>query len=234
MTDKVYRQEIKKILPSVHALMLEQRIAAILPKDGHAGADGSYHIRSIYFDTINDTAYHDKLTGISEREKFRIRFYDFNTDTIKLERKEKRENLIYKDVMTLRREDAEQLMQGNFEVLLSYEHPLAAETYSKAMADQLKPVVVVDYLRKAYIYPAANVRITFDSHLQSRSVDGDILTPGALYDVLGNDTILEIKFDKYLPEHIRQLICSVNGQQMALSKYMLCRDNLKQKQGIFF
>ena len=169
--------------------------------------------------------------GISEREKFRIRMYDLNADVVKLERKEKKQNLIYKETMTISREVAEEMAAGRFEGLLSYEHPLAAQVYGKAKAELLHPVVIVDYQRRAYTYPMADVRITFDSCLQARAVDDSIWEAGALYDVLGGDTILEVKFNQYLPEHIRQLVCSVPGQRLALSKYTMCRDNLRDKQG---
>ncbi|MBQ7954941.1 MAG: polyphosphate polymerase domain-containing protein [Lachnospiraceae bacterium] len=233
MTEKVYRQEVKSLLPNTKAYLLEQRVASVLQPDEHAGADGVYYIRSIYFDTENDKAYEEKLMGISEREKFRIRIYGKDSHTVHLERKEKKENLIYKEVMAISRDTAQELVSGNFEGLLSYEHPLASEVYSKAKAELLKPVVIVDYRRKAYTYPVGNVRITFDSCLQSRAVAGSIWEPGALYDVLGQETILEVKYNQYLPEHIRQLVCSVPGQRLALSKYVLCRDNLQIKQGDF-
>ncbi len=233
MTANAYRQEIKNLMSPAQALLLEQRISAVLQPDAYSGSDGDYHIRSIYFDTPDNKSYEEKLSGICEREKIRIRLYNLNTDTIKLERKEKRENLIYKDVMNIRKETAEEMVQGNFEGLLTYQHPLAKDIYAKATSERLKAVVVVDYHRRAYTYPAGNVRITFDSVLQSRCVDDTVWEPGALYNVLDNQTILEIKFNKFLPEHIRQLLYSVPGQRMALSKYTLCRENLRHKQGDF-
>ena len=233
MAPKSYRQELKYLLSPAHAFLLQQRIAAVLQADAHTGADGNYNIRSIYFDTGDDRAYQEKRMGISEREKFRIRIYNLCPDTIKLERKEKRENLIWKDVTAIQKDTADACVQGDFESLLSYEHPLTALVYGKSKAEGLHPTVIVDYQRKAYIHPAGNVRITFDSKLMSRSVEGSIWEPGALYDVLGEDTILEVKFNQYLPEHIRQLLCSVPGNRMALSKYTLCRENLYRKQGIY-
>ncbi len=231
MTEKMYRQEQKSLLSPGKSMLLERRIASVLQPDEHAGADGGYYIRSIYFDTPTDKAYQEKMMGISEREKFRIRIYDFNTDIIKLEKKEKKENLIHKDSLTIRKQTADEMIHGDFDSLLSYDHPLAKEVYSKAKAEQLQPVVIVDYRRRAYTYPAADLRITFDCCLQAQAVSDNIWEPGALYDVLGGDTILEVKFNQYIPEHVRQLVCSIPGQKMALSKYTLCRDNLKNKQG---
>ncbi len=231
MQEKLFRQEIKSLLSPTQALLLENRISAVLQPDMHAGPEGAYFIRSIYFDTGNDKAYREKLMGVSEREKYRIRMYDLDAATVQLERKEKKESLIHKEAVSISRECADQMVKGNFEGLLAYDHPLAADMYSKAKAEQLKPVVVVDYYRKAYTYPAGNVRITFDYRLQSKRIEDGVWNRNALYDVLGENTVLEIKFNQYIPEHIRQLLCSVTTQRMAVSKYTLCRENLYKKQG---
>ena len=233
MTQKSYRQEIKQLLSPIQAKLLEQRIAAVLPLDANSNSNHEYYIRSIYFDTHDDSAYRDKIDGIDNREKIRIRFYGLDDSVIKLERKEKRNNLIHKDSLGISKETADAMLSGNFDSLLSYDHPLAQYIYSLSRSQTLTPVVVVDYIRRAYIHPVGNVRITFDTRLQSRTPDTNIWEPGALYNVLGENTILEIKFNQYLPEYIRQLLVSVPGQRMALSKYTLFRENLAQKQGNF-
>ena len=231
MTNKTYRQERKSLLTKAKAVLLEQRIAAVLPLDDHASQDGTYRIRSIYFDTVANSAYQEKNMGISDREKIRLRFYGVNPSTVKLEKKEKRENLIHKEVILINRETAEAMMKGDFTMLLYYDAPLAKEVYAKAMATGLVPVVVVDYLRKAYVYPTASVRITFDYELSAEITSENMWTPNECYDVIGNNVILEVKFNKYLPTHIKELVSSVPGAKIALSKYVMCRDSLREKHG---
>ena len=231
MSAKLYRQEIKQLLSPAQTLLLEQRIGAVLQPDIHSGKDGSYSLRSIYFDTVTDRAYTEKEAGICDREKFRIRFYNYQDKLIKLERKEKRENLIYKEDLTISRQTAQAMIKGDFSSLPEYRHPLADLIYGLACSEGLHAVVVVDYIRKAYVYPAGNVRITFDTELQAGRPDLPIWENTGVFDVLQGSTILEIKFNQYLPEHIRQLLSSVPGQRMALSKYTLCRQNLLRKQG---
>lgn len=231
MPPKIYRQELKRLLSPGRSLLLMNRIAAILPSDEHAGNDGSYSIRSIYFDTFDDRAFTEKEAGISEREKIRIRFYDYKDDVIKLERKEKREKLIYKDSIDISKDTADAMLSGDFTPLLSYDSELADYIYGLSASSMLAPTVVVDYVRRAFIYPAGNVRITFDESLQSGRPDTHLWQPGSVFDVLNDYTILEIKFNKYIPEHICRLLESVPGETMALSKYTLCRQNLLLKQG---
>ena len=123
------------------------------------------------------------------------------------------------------------MVQGNFEGLLQYTDPLARYVYGLAKSEGLHAVVVVDYVRRAYLYPVGNVRITFDSKLMARKVQGNIWEPGALYDVLGENTILEIKFNQVMPTFLKEILSSVSGVRMALSKYTMCRENLLHKQG---
>lgn len=231
MPQKPYRQEIKHLLSPAQALLLQQRVSAVLPMDEHSGGDGSYLIRSIYFDTFDDRAYAEKEAGISEREKIRIRFYNYQNDVIKLERKEKREKLIYKESLPISKKTAEAMLGGDYSTLPTYKNALTDYVYGLACSSGLHPVVVVDYVRRAFVYPAGNVRITFDSALQAGAGDLPPWQAGELYDVLGGDTILEIKFNQYFPVYLEQLLASVPGETTALSKYTLCRQNLLRKQG---
>lgn len=230
MKQKMYRQEKKHLLNPVQSMLLEQRIKAVLPLDANSDG-GSYYIRSIYFDTRFDKAYEEKMAGINEREKIRIRFYGLDKTIVKLERKEKRENLIYKEDCRIDAKTAEEMVQGDFEGLLQCESPLAQYVYGLSKSEGLHATVVVDYVRRAYLYPVGNVRITFDSELMARKVEGSIWEPGALYDVLGENTILEIKFNQIIPTFIKEILSSVPGVRMALSKYTMCRENLLHKQG---
>lgn len=231
MPQKIYRQEIKQLLSPAQTLLLQQRISAVLPADEHSGSDGSYTIRSIYFDTLDNRAYDEKESGVSEREKIRIRFYDYQDHLIRLERKEKREKLIYKESVPLDREVADAVLGGDYSALLPCKHTLADYVYGLSASAGLHPAVIVDYVRRAYVYPVGNVRITFDTALQAGRMGIPLWQPGNVFDVLEGFTILEIKFNRYLPEHIRQILGSVPGETMALSKYTLCRLNLLLKQG---
>jgi hypothetical protein len=150
---------------------------------------------------------------------------------IKLERKEKRENLIYKESCSIDAKTAEELVQGNFEGLASLDAPLAQYVYGLSKSDGLHAVVIVDYIRRAYLHPVGNVRITFDSKLMARKVEGNIWEAGELFDVLQENTILEIKFNQVIPTFIKEILSSVSGVRMALSKYTMCRENLLYKQG---
>ena len=49
MADK-YRHEYKYLVTDQQIILLRQRLDKLISIDSHAGADGSYNIRSLYFD----------------------------------------------------------------------------------------------------------------------------------------------------------------------------------------
>lgn len=67
--------EYKHIINNGDYLALKSRLNIIMNKDEHI-IDGKYKIRSIYFDDLNDQAYKDKINGLSNRSKYRLRYYN--------------------------------------------------------------------------------------------------------------------------------------------------------------
>ena len=148
-----------------------------------------------------------------------------------MERKEKRENLIYKEHCVIDIKTAESMIRGDFEGLLRYESVLAQYVYGLAKSEGLRAVVIVDYIRRAYLHPIGNLRVTFDSQLMSSIPSENVWEIGKTFDVLGENIILEIKFNQIIPTYIKEILCSVPGIKMAISKYVLCRENMLKKQG---
>lgn len=90
----------------------------------------------------------------------------------------------------------------------------------------LRPRVLVSYMREPYIYQAGNVRITFDSHIRTTLYHREFLEEQVIdIDTAEEpqDMILEVKYDAFLPEIIRQLIQTNTLRQTAFSKYETCR-----------
>ena len=79
------RHEWKHEISYSDLLAIRQRLYAVAKRDVHA-VNGKYLIRSLYFDNMADKALREKLDGISNREKFRIRYYNGDTSVIRLEK----------------------------------------------------------------------------------------------------------------------------------------------------
>ncbi len=219
------RHELKYNISLSDALALKARLKAITHADPHGGAINSYKIRSLYFDNLQDKALMEKINGVNNREKFRLRYYNNDPSFIKLEKKSKRNGLCYKEFTLITKEECEKLLQGDYSFLKNQNNRLFTEFYAKIRNYQLRAKTIVDYLREPYIYKAGNVRITLDSHITTGlfSTDffkSDIPTINHSYsDVI----ILEVKYDEFLPGIIQDLIQLNNRQSSAFSKYAACR-----------
>jgi len=219
------RHELKYFLNYGEYTHLSRTLDYVLTRDPSGDEFNEYAVRSLYFDTVFDDFLHEKISGVSERKKYRIRIYNFRDRQIKLERKSKYGDLISKASLEIPRDLAEQLMAGDATGLDRTSVPLLHDLYREMKTRLLRPVVIVDYVREAYMHPAEDVRITFDKKLHTGVFKTDLFDPllptvPALDD---NLVVLEIKFNRVLPDHIRDLLTSVSAQRSAISKYVICR-----------
>ena len=92
------RHEYKYLISRADAELLKLRLPHIMERDPNAGENGQYTIRSLYFDDVDAAAYYEKVDGLDNRAKYRIRFYNYDGSNIKLEKKEKLGNLTRKSL----------------------------------------------------------------------------------------------------------------------------------------
>lgn len=218
------RHELKHSINSGEDYILSARLRKLFPHDRHAGPDGSYRISSLYFDTPYDKALRQKIDGVNCREKFRLRYYNDNLSFIRLEKKYKINGLCGKRSTKVSLDLVEQLLAGNIDCLLKTDDPLLLELYSKILGQQLMPKTVVTYDREAFSYAPGNVRITLDRNLRSGRDQLDFLNP-QLHHIPVSDgiTVLEVKYDEFLPEIVKMAVQVPNRQAAAYSKYAVCR-----------
>lgn len=218
-----YRHEWKHEINLSDMITLRQRLRAVAKTDTHA-INGAYEIRSLYFDNLSDKALREKLDGISRREKFRIRYYNSDTSLIHLEKKSKLSGLGTKESTVLTREQAQAIVDGDYAWMAQSTVPLIGEIYYKMTVQQLRPKTIVDYTREPYIFPAGNVRVTLDYNIRTGLLCTDFLNPECVTIPAGDTPIiLEVKWDAYLPDVIRDAI-QLNGRRpCAFSKYAACR-----------
>ena len=216
-----FRHELKHYINMADYLSIRQRLLVVAWLDKHAGVNGSYRVRSIYFETPDDKSLQEKLNGIGCREKFRIRYYDDNTDFIRLEKKTKIYGMGEKQSMSISEEECKKIITGDTEWMRSSQKPLLLELYAKMQYQQLKAKTVVDYIREPYVYEPGNVRITIDSQIETgiRSRDFFNIELPTLRTEAENVLILEVKYDAFLPDIIRDVIQTKNRRSTAFSKY---------------
>lgn len=224
-TKKNYRHELKYQINYRDYLILRKRLSLFMKKDNYVNENGEYHIRNLYFDDYNNNAYRDKLNGVQNRSKYRIRIYNMQDNIIKLEKKIKRDKFILKEVVGISRNEYQNIRNGNVEFMKDKDEPLFKEVYFKIKNMSLKPVVIVDYLREPFVYSAGNVRITFDKNLRTGLNCLDVFSKNIPFVSAIENTwmILEVKYDNYLPSVIKNSIQVGSRIHQSFSKYVLCR-----------
>ena len=223
---KPYRHELKYYLSHADYAVLSRRLKIAMDRDHFAQEDGNYFIRSLYFDDYQDSAFLDKMDGNDARDKYRIRIYNLRDDVIKLERKHKQGPYILKHSLSLSREECDALIAGDCLFLLQRREAFAKEMYVAFRTGALRPRVLVDYNREAYVFPYQDVRITFDKNIRTAYRSTALFDANApTYPAADEyDLVMEIKFNEYLPGYIHTLVQPViNAQRSAISKYCLAR-----------
>ena len=219
----VYRHELKHEINVSDMITIRQRLRAVAKPDPHA-VGGKYFIRSLYFDNLSDKALREKIDGINIREKFRIRYYDGDTSVIHLEKKSKRNGLGYKESANLTAAQAQAIVDGDISWMRASKEPLIQELYMKMATQGLRPKTIVDYTREPFIYAPGNVRVTLDYNIRTGLHCTDFLNPDCLTIPAGNaPIILEVKWDAYLPDIIRDAVQLESRRATAYSKYAACR-----------
>ena len=203
--------------------VLRARLGAVLTPDPYA-AGGSYHIRSLYFDTPADTALREKLDGVNVREKFRIRCYNKDFSLIHLEKKWKANGLGTKEKAKLTPDQVRAILTGDWDWMPRSQDALIRELYVKMTLQGLRPRTIVDYTREPFVFGPGNVRVTLDYDLRTGLHCTDFLNPDCLTIPATDDAvILEVKWDQFLPDVIRDLVQIPGRRTAAFSKYAACR-----------
>lgn len=217
------RHELKYVISPIQYQLLRGRLQPFLSHDKHAGEDGDYFIRSIYFDSYHHRAMSEKNMGIDSRQKYRIRFYNGNAEKCFLECKHKKGTRIEKETFEITKEERAEIMTGKVVMQQASKETVLERLKALVMTEVFRPVVVVDYLREAYVHPVSNLRITFDKEIAAGKVENafegrrcisNVLPPGYM--------VLEVKYDEYMPKHIAEIISSIRPTQQAASKYVMC------------
>lgn len=220
-----YRHEFKYFCSEGQLAILSARLKGIMQADSHAGREGRYHVKSLYFDDMDDRCLMENEDGTSPREKYRIRIYDNSRDRISLECKRKENDKVNKKSCLLTMGQFEYLAYGYRTEEAEQLPDLAKRLMVLKKCSGMQPKVVVSYERTPYVCKNGNVRVTFDRHIASSSNVRDFFSVGVgRRQVLPTGwQLLEVKYDEYLPDHIYRALSLANMQRVTFSKYYLCR-----------
>jgi hypothetical protein len=219
---KTFRHEYKYVIPYEEMLFLRKKLNKILDID--QDYDG-YMIRSLYFDSVDDIDYYDKLGGELNRKKIRMRIYEYTGKLIKLEMKAKYDYHQLKESLIINKSDANELIKGNYDVLLKYKDDLAKRLYVILRESYYQPKEIIEYRRIAY-KGKTTTRITFDMDIKTSSDINSFFNKEINYlDVTTKkDVVLEVKFDRFLEPYIANILDKYVSRGQSVSKYVMGRN----------
>ncbi len=220
-----YRHELKFKISNSAAEVLKQKLSLILDKDKYAYySDGSYLIKSLYFDDRESSSYYEKMDGVLYRKKYRIRMYNDDDTFIRLEKKMKHNNWTAKEQILISKDIYSKILDGKIDEIENPEG-LLLEFINDYKTKGLIPSIIVEYHRVAFTYPVSEVRITFDSNIESSLYNYDLFdTSYPRFDVSEKGKqVLEVKFNEVLPLHIANILNDIPSCREAVSKFALCR-----------
>lgn len=222
--EKNFRHEYKYLISKTSADLLKRRLPHVMQRDKHAGPAGQYTIRSLYFDDLAFSAFDEKVSGIDNRTKYRIRCYNYEDTLFKLEKKEKKGHLTRKTGQTVSREDVLMLQLNPGKRCIDHPEGLTEELRLHCLCNGAHPVVLVDYDRTPFISMYGNTRITIDENLRTIPYKGDLFAPAdpAVPVLEPDQVILEVKFDDFLPGHLSAVLADIPKLPMAISKFAMC------------
>lgn len=225
-----YRHEYKYLVDQVQLELLRIRAVGLLRMDPHADDTGHYLIRSLYFDDWWDSCYYENEAGTDPRAKYRIRIYNGNSDNIVLEKKSKVNGMTNKVSAKLTKDICVMMMNGNYPSDDEIDAETSGNTTLKTLILEMKnrsmiPKVIVQYCRMPLISELGNVRVTFDKNISTSNeiqnfLDKEINVRPIME--LGQ-SVLEVKWDEYLPDYIKQCLQLNSLRRTSYSKFYLCR-----------
>ncbi|MBD5093376.1 MAG: polyphosphate polymerase domain-containing protein [Subdoligranulum sp.] len=219
-----FRHEHKHEISKSDLFVLRQRLRAVAQPDPHA-IGGAYRIRSLYFDNAADKALREKSDGVSRREKFRIRYYNDDLSVIRLEKKSKLGGLGSKQSAGLTARQVQSLINGtDCGWMAQSENALIQELHSKMQTQGLRPKTIVEYTREPFIFAPGNVRVTLDYNIRTALSAAHFLDADCITIPAGDaPVLLEVKWDEFLPDIIRDAVSLPGRRMSAFSKYAQCR-----------
>ena len=188
-----------------------------------SGDSGRYFVRSLYYDTYDYQAYIEKVTGVPNRIKLRIRSYwpdRHSARFLKIEIKTRTGNLVGKFAEPISPEEYEHLLSKR--AWMTKSGSVLDEFRRLILLKDLKPVLLVDYEREAFIpKECGDVRITFDHGLRFAQAT-EIFPSNVFFQmVLPQGVIMEIKVKESMPRWLEELARQYELKSVPNSKYAM-------------
>lgn len=232
-TEIIERYEYKYLVPEALVPAIRAVAQTTSRIDRHAGDDGTYRIRSLYFDTFGLDLFRANEREAARRFKVRARIYPGRSSPVFLEVKRRIGDVIVKTRAPVGTADWAAATAGDRDVLAAL--PAVARDGATTFAatvlrHHLAPTMLVEYEREAYVSEVdAYARLTFDRKIAvQRRTELDLEADDARFMAVDHVArtktlepvcVLELKFERRPPAWMRALVRRLELTRASFSKY---------------
>ena len=222
------RFEFKYIINKNLSKVIQQEVKNFTINDDFSKKKDKYLVRSLYFDNNIFTNFKEKIDGIKNRHKFRIRTYSMKKNELVpmyLEMKGRDNQRTFKNRTKIEIDDLKSFC-GNKDLFHLKKKYLDNKLINQFIFDfyrkKILPKVIIDYNRRALLSKnGLYFRLTFDSDIKACSSQ-DLFEKNHNWKecISGND-ILEVKFDLNIPPWFHRIIQNYQLKRISVSKFVL-------------
>ena len=220
----VDRLEYKYFIPTNKVDELINILSKIMILDKNCLHNNFYKVTSLYLDDFYNKDYNEKLDGIQNRVKYRIRFYDDDLSSSKFEIKKKNGLFSQKISFKIKKYEIDMIKKNNYFFLKSLKD--FPSLPPKFLTNFYEPKTIVQYKRIAFSYPTNDIRLTIDKDLRSFGFFNDITNLSSKKGIRicppGLD-VIEIKYSNEFPFFLRNILKDFPSIRSAISKYTSSR-----------
>lgn len=225
-TDTESRYEIKYLTRVTAIPELVRSLGGYVEPDPHSDPERGYGIYSVYWDSPDWALFWEKVEGLKDRRKLRLRRYVGSPDAY-VEVKARADRTLAKRRL---RWPAAQVREV-FAPLAAGEAPEAAweaadPVYREAAAfilrNRLAPRMAILYRRRAWFGVfEPNLRLTFDTRIHYRATGFDLVDPfdTGKYVLDPRVAVMEVKFTGRVPLWLTRFVARHSLPMVRMSKY---------------
>lgn len=211
------RKEIRYEINYKEYKYIQAVLKSIMARDRNSKPNGEYEIKTVYFDNYRHEIQNNKKEDINSVNKYRIRMYNNQEDSIFLERKTNENGYILKEKIPITKKDVINILDGNYKEIFDKDKILKMDLYLNIILRHMRPELIMSYKRIAYADDVSKARITIDRDVRSTTNLKKFFEKiPAQYN---KKYILEIKYEKYLPDYIKDIVVGIKNKKTTKSKY---------------
>jgi hypothetical protein len=221
------RFELKYIITAEMRNRVRDDLARQMLPDG-LGDNGYYRVTSLYYDTPDVSCYWSKVEGIRYRRKLRIRVYGAGVESddhpVMVEIKQRINRTVQKRRVKLPVARAYRLAEGDLAVSFedAADELVASEVRFLARSLDLRPTVVISYLRQAWVGSRyePGLRVTFDEDLSCRGPENRLRNRSPAHLFMHPDRlIMEVKANETVPLWLTRMLATHGCTLVRISKF---------------